>query len=256
MATTCECGCVERGVHAEGCESDECRGCVPSPCAVGVLCARCWARLQSTVRTLPSLVEQVLSGECGVQHASTPQSVAGPRVLYPRHAADADELVGLLASWAEVEAEEEEGESLPEFPGLWVSAPTRRVDAETGEAYLVESQVVGVRDASGVRMLARWVDARLERIAARGWAPLMLGEVSREASRVRAVWQTAEPERRVREIACPSCGAHSLVVCPPVLPGAEEQVRCSRPACGRVLSSQDWARLRAWSLVVARMGER
>lgn len=250
----CASGCVISGQHLGECVDPTCRGCLPESQVVGVLCERCWARLQSTVRTLPSLVEQVLSGECGVQHASTPQ-VAGPRVLYPRHVADADELVGLLASWAEVEAEEER-ESLPEFPGLWVSAPTRRVDAETGEAYLVESQVVGVRDASGVRMLARWVGARLERIAARGWAPLMLGEVSREASRVRAVWQTAEPERRVREIACPSCGAHSLVVCPPAVPGAEEQVTCSRPACARVLSSQDWARLRAWALVVARMGER
>ena len=174
--------------------------------------------------------------------------------MYSRHAADVDELVGLLSSWAEVEAEEE-GESLPEFPGLWVSDPTRRVDAETGEAYFVESRVVGVRDISGVRMLARWVDARLERIAAREWVALMLGELSRESSRVRAVWQTVEPDRRVSEIACPSCGAHSLVVSPPSLLGAEEQVTCCRPACGRVLSSQDWARLRAWAVVVARMEE-
>lgn len=253
MSVTCECGCAVRGVHIEDCDSAECLGCTSAPAAVGVLCERCWARLQSTVRTLPALVEQVVSGECGVQHGAV-SSVPGPRVLYPRNVGDADELVGLLASWAEVEAEDEGG-ALPQFAGLWVSAPTRRVDQETGEAYFVESQVVGVRDPAGVRSLVRWLDARLERVASRGWAPLMLREVSREASRVRAIWQTVEPERRVREIACPACGAHSLVVVPPSVEGADEQVTCSRTSCGKVLSSQDWELLRAWALVVARMGE-
>jgi len=81
----------------------------------------------------------------------------------------------------------------------------------------------------------------------------MLADLARLDAGARARWAVEEPERRVQDIACPSCNAYSLVVTPVRVVGGQEQVTCSRISCGRVLSSQDWERLRAWSVLVARM---
>ena len=48
----CSSGCAAPGEHLPDCQDDSCRGCAPSPAYVGVLCARCWGRLQAVVRRL------------------------------------------------------------------------------------------------------------------------------------------------------------------------------------------------------------
>ena len=50
---------------------------------------------------------------------------------------------------------------------------------------------------------------------------------------------------------CPSCGAWSLVLIPPTMPGSERLVRCTLPACGSVLTEEDWNRTRNWALAIA-----
>ena len=166
--------------------------------------------------------------------------------------AAADELAAALASWC-IQAGEHIGVEAPRPSGLWWSAPGRKIDSETGEAYLVEAEPVGIRSASALTELVRWIDPLLDRVAAAPWAPEMLADLARLDAGARARWAVEEPERRVRDIACPSCNAYSLVVTPVRVVGGQEQVTCSRISCGRVLSSQDWERLRAWSVLVARM---
>ncbi len=121
------------------------------------------------------------------------------------------------------------------------------------EAYLVEAEPVGIRVPAALTELVRWIDPLLDRVAAAPWAPEMLADLARLDAGARARWAVEEPERRVQDIACPSCNAYSLVVTPVRVVGGQEQVTCSRISCGRVLSSQDWERLRAWSVLVARM---
>lgn len=255
--TACASGCTPRGEHLPDCTDESCRGCVPSPTAVGVLCARCWGRLQSAVRTLPTLVAELVAVHDGPSQLSSSSSsgrrTPGPSSLYPPRLADADGLAAALASWC-IQAGEYLGVEAPRPSGLWWSAPSRKVDPETDGAYLVESEPVGVRDPAACAELVRWIDPLLDRVAAAPWAAEMVEDLSRLEVHARARWGADEPDRRVRDIACPSCGAHSLVVHPTRVVGSDEQVSCSRPACGRVLAPEDWRQLRAWSVLVARMG--
>lgn len=252
MVVKCESGCVRPGVHLVSCADEDCRGCEPELASVGVLCGRCWGRLQSAVRTLPSLVESLVEGEGSVSTEGV-RVEAGPRSLYPPRLADADEIAAVFAEWVSWVGEVA-GVAVPEVEGLWWSRPSVKVDGQTGERYVVDAQPVGVRSPRAVRRLAVWVDPLLEVAAAQSWAPEMIEELSRLEARAQARWGGEEPERRVREIACPKCGAHSLVVHPPRVVGADLQVTCSRTACGAVLSSEDWDHLRRWSVVVARLG--
>lgn len=179
----------------------------------------------------------------------------GPRSLYPQRLEDADDLFSVFVEWAQALAVAE-GSKLPWFEGVWWSSPTTKRDPETGEAYAVDASALGFRDVAAVRRVVAWVEPRLERVAGLWFAADMLADLSRLSSRARARWATEEPERRVSAIACPRCSAHSLVVHPPRVEGAAEQVVCARPSCGLVLAEEDWRRLRAWSVVVARMGAR
>ena len=250
----CSSGCASPGEHLPDCQDDACRGCAPSPAYVGVLCARCWGRLQAVVRTMPALVDELMSGDDApsVVSSSGGGRPPGSSSLYPQQRAAADELAAALASWC-IQAGEHIGVEDPRPSGLWWSAPGRKIDAETGEAYLVEAEPVGIRTPAALTELVRWLDPLLDRVAAAPWAPEMLADLARLDAGARARWAVEEPERRVRDIACPSCNAYSLVVTPVRVVGGQEQVTCSRISCGRVLSSQDWERLRAWSVLVARM---
>ena len=79
----------------------------------------------------------------------------------------------------------------------------------------------------------------------------MIADLVSAASRALARWPIQEPERRITNVSCPSCGAWSLVLIPPSVPGAERLVRCTLPACGSVLTEEDWNRTRNWALAVA-----
>ena len=254
MIRACASRCVRAGEHLPDCQDDSCRGCAPSLAYVGVLCARCWGRLQAVVRTMPSLVAELMSEDAAPSSSSSSGGgrPPGSSSLYPQQRAAADELAAALASWC-IQAGEHLGAEAPRPPGLWWSAPGRKIDPATGEAYFVESEPVGIRDPAACAALVRWIDPLLDRVAAAPWAPEMLTDLSRLDAGARARWAVEEPERRVQDIACPSCGAFSLVVTPVRVVGGQEQVTCSRISCGRVLSSQDWERLRAWSVLVARM---
>ena len=203
---------------------------------------------------MPALVGELMSGEDAPSAVSSSGGgrPPGSSSLYPQQRAAADELAAALASWC-IQTGEHIGVDAPRPPGLWWSSPGRKIDAETGEAYLVEAEPVGIRDPQALAELVRWIDPLLDRVAAAPWAPEMLADLARLDAGARARWAVEEPERRVQDIACPSCNAYSLVVQPVRVVGGQEQVTCSRLSCGRVLSSEDWARLRAWTLLVARM---
>lgn len=250
----CVSGCVVSGEHLGTCVDASCRGCAPAAAAVGVLCSRCWSRLQSEVRTLPSLVEALVSGEGrGSASSSGVRVPPGPRDLFEECLEVADDLFSVLVEWGQGLAEHL-GERFPDVGGIWWSESTVRQDAESGEWYRVDPVPLGLRDVSAARSVVSWFEPRLEAAAEWWGVGDMLADLSRLSSRARARWQMEEAERRVSDIACPKCSARSLIVHPPRVVGAEEQVVCSRPACGAVLSVEDWKRLRAWAVVVARMG--
>lgn len=263
--SACETGCVVRGYHLADCDGTrpdrdgvgvvECRGCLPRPADVGVLCSWCWGRLQSVVRTMPALVEHLFemgrpSTSCALGGAgcSVP---AGPRGLYPDAVVAADDLTAALASWCAQVAEALDS-PVPVPPGLWVTDAVERVDPATGEAWVSAPEVVGVRDPLAVRALAAWLAPRLDAVAGHPWVGDMLADLADLTRRAETRWPVEERERRVTDVRCPSCGAVSLVMSPPSVAGAEVLVRCTLPGCGRVLAEDDWARARGWALEVAR----
>ena len=83
----------------------------------------------------------------------------------------------------------------------------------------------------------------------------MIADLAPATGRALARWPVQEPERRVTDVRCPSCGAWSLVIVPPSVPGADRLVRCTLPACGSVLTEEDWERTRSWALAVARSAQ-
>lgn len=249
--SVCAYGCVVRGEHVAGCPGvdeagRECPGCLPRAAEAGVLCSRCWGRLQSAVRTMPSLLEQlwVVAGPGG--GAAAPgggRRPPGPGCLYPAALGAADDLVAVLWSWCEMVAVYQ-GVPAPLPRGLW-STDRRAGDIE----------VVGVRDPRAVASLVAWLSPRLEWCASRPWAGDMVGDLCPLAERAWGRWGSEEPDRRVRDVRCPSCGALSLVVRPPRVVGAPLRVECCRTGCGARLGEDEWDRARAWALVVARMGQ-
>lgn len=259
---TCATGCVVRGEHVAGCpgvdgEGRECPGCLPRAAEVGVLCPRCWGRLQSAVRTLPALIghlfemaEPSLSSPMGRFGGGGGRRSSGPRSLYPGALGAADDLVAMLASWCDQVAEAL-CVRVPVPSGLWVTEARTVVDPVTGVPFRSSREVAGVRRPEAADALVSWLAPRLEECARFVWVADMLADLGPASARASARWPVEEPERRVGDVPCPACGAVSLVVRPPRVVGAEEQVVCSRLECGRVMSAGDWARARA--VLVARV---
>lgn len=241
--TACASGCIQRGEHLLTCASpSDCRGCQPREVVEGLLCGRCWGRLQSAVRTLPGLVDHLF--EVAAPGVSSPSGgsaggsrPAGPRVLYAVALDAADDLAGMLAAWCDLVAEQRLGRSQgPRPAGLWVTD---------------DGVVAGVRVPAAVGALAVWMEPHLAWCAGREWAVDLVDDL-RMVERVAARYPVEEPDRAVSGVRCPRCGAHSLVVRPVRVAGGSEQVVCSELACGAVLSEEDWERARAWELAIAR----
>ena len=129
-----------------------------------------------------------------------------------------------------------------------VSGPKDWTDTTEG---ITDPAILGPREPEDTRRLVAWLDPHLEWIASRPWATNMIADLVSAASRALARWPIQEPERRITNVRCPSCGAWSLVMIPPSVPGAERLVRCTLPACGSVLTEEDWDRTRSWALAVA-----
>ena len=273
MVSECAAGCVVRGQHLAECDGwawsadscgepveVECRGCLPRRAEQGLLCAGCWGRLQSVVRTLPSLVEHLF--DMGVPALRCPlgktggggRSAAGSSSLYSDALVAADDLHAVLATYAqEVAVEHPMAGTLPVglcrwSEGLPVAGPADWADVADGVA---DPVVLGPREPEDTRRLVDWLSPHLEWVAGRGWAVDMLGDLAPLAARARARWPMEEPERRITDVRCPSCGALSLVVRPVRVVGGQSQVVCSRLECGVVLAEEDWARARSWAVAVA-----
>lgn len=268
----CASGCTIRGHHLSGCEGRArgreefrepeevgCTGCLPRRAEFGVLCSWCWGRLQSSIHTLPPLVEHLF--DMGVPSLRSPLGRSGggrsaPRsgCLYSDALVAADELHAILGTWAqEVAVEHPTAGSLPVGLCRWsegrpVSGPKDWTDTTEG---ITDPAILGPREPEDTRRLVAWLDPHLEWIASRPWATDMIADLVSAASRALARWPIQEPERRITNVRCPSCGAWSLVMIPPSVPGAERLVRCTLPACGSVLTEEDWDRTRSWALAVA-----
>ena len=170
----------------------------------------------------------------------------------------ADELHAILGTWAqEVAVEHPAAGSLPVGLCRWsegrpVAGPLGWADVADGGA---DPVILGPREQEDTRRLVAWLIPHLEWISSRPWATDMIADLVSAASRVLARWPIQEPERRITNVRCPSCGAWSLVLIPPSVPGAERLVRCTLPACGSVLTEEDWNRARSWALTVAQSAQ-
>lgn len=233
----CASGCVWP-CGAADCAGEACGVCVPAQADVGVVCRWCWARLQRSVYTAPSLVEHLFDEAGAVRLGAGGRAVVGSapgsRVLYPAAMAAADEVFACLAFWAS-------RCGAPPLAGAWRDG---------------EGAVVGVRRRGHTRELVEWWRPRLEWCVGQAWAGEMCVEVGRVTSRIAARWPVEEPVRRVRFIACPECGVASLVEIPPVCARGPRVVVCEMPRCSVSMGEDEWAQVRARALAAASGVER
>ena len=246
----CTSGCTIRGEHLADCdgtavrrdgETVECRGCLPRPAEVGVLCSWCWGRLQSTTRTLPALVEHLeLVASPSIQSPSGHTSEGGgcsrpsEGMLYPAATVEVDDLHSMLATWCAEVADER---SLPHHMALTRWAP--------GDGW----EALGPSGPGATRRLVSWLDPHLEWVASQPWAGDFLAELLAASRRAESRFPVEERARR-SDVRCPACGCRSLIVSPPPAPGADVVVTCELPACGLVLAEADWEHARALAVAV------
>ena len=268
--SACVSGCTIRDQHLAECDGTalgrdgelmECRGCLPRPAEVGVLCERCWGRLQSLVRTAPSTVEHLLevAGQVLASHPSGGgRRAPGPACLVPEASVMADELHSVLAAWCkEIAQENLIGSRLPVDSTRWTDGLIA-VDPGTWAAVLggaEEAEPIGLSRPDGTRLLVAWIDPHLQGVAGRAWAGDMIADMQRVTSHATSRFPVEEQERRITDVRCPSCGARSLVHMPPAVVGADVQVRCTLPECGLVMTEEDWGKARAWALRTAQAGD-
>ncbi|PHP52582.1 hypothetical protein [Actinomyces ruminis] len=255
--SSCVSGCTIRGMHAPDCDGTttdpsgqlvECRGCLPRPAEDGrCLCPWCVGRLTATVAGLPGLVDHLLlmaepsvSSPSGHTDAGSSGSRPGEGMLYPSALVAVDDLHAVVATWAGEVAAERGIVSPPSGLSRWT------VPDADGEA-----EPIGPAEPGSTAALVEWLAPHLEWITAQPWAGDMLADLATATARALARWPMAEPDRRVTDVRCPHCGCLSLVVSPPATAGASTTVRCSLPACGRVLGEEDWQHTRATALARA-----
>ena len=144
--TMCASGCTLRGEHLTDCdgamtdrrgETVECGGCLPRPAEYGRLCGRCWGRLQSLVRTMPSLADHLaMMGEPSLSspmgHTGAAHGRPGESSLYPAAVGVLDDLHALLVSWC-VEVAIERGLGLPEAGTRWTAMDSDGTGSRSGQ---------------------------------------------------------------------------------------------------------------------------
>lgn len=224
MTTTCAGGCTLRAEHLTDCPGGGCRGCLPRPVELGVLCAWCWQRLQAVVVDVPAMVAHLREiGRLDMAAAARPLSDNAGRGGDPAHGSilpaaylAADELQASLASWALLVLEEH---------------PVQMVGPTNG------------RTAAGV---ARWIEPHLTWCAGVHWAPTMLRDLSREVATLRARWPMPADVERARAVPgmrCPRCDEVSLEYSPPTWERMPFKVSCQNQDCARVFNEDEWDRL-------------
>lgn len=221
---SCASGCVMVASHLTDCAGD-CRGCLPRPVAEGTLCAWCWQRMQTAVAEIAPLVEHLRAIGQPVAQTNPPgdgRSKGDPAesTVLPRAWLEADELESQLAGW--------------------------------GHAVLDENPAAhrGPNTAPWHGDVAAWITPHLPWCAAQPWAEVMVAELTRDISRLKATWPTPDMVERERHVPtpCPRCGLRSLHYTPPTWQRQPFRVWCDNPDCARVFSEDEWDRFKALAL--------
>lgn len=249
--SACVRGCVLRGEHVSDCQGDrmladgrkvQCRGCLPRVAEYGRLCGRCWGRLQSLVRTMPSLAEHLEAmAEPSVSSPMGRMSVGAVSALgsslYPEALGVLDDLHAMVASWCEQVACER-GLHAPVEASRWTVADAGGEREPMGPAYW-----------GATRMLVGWLDPHLAWCAEQVWVDALMEDLVVATGQALRRFPMERVERR-SEVPCPQCGCSSLLVSPPAVAGADEIAHCR--VCGLVLSEEQWALTRERAVAVAR----
>lgn len=210
--TPCLTGCRTTGAHHETCPGTDCAGCLPRPAVHGRLCSWCWSRLTEAIDRVPALLAHLREiGEPAARSRSYDRPTRGhadPSTLtvLPAPWLAADDLLGLLESWAGLVADEH-------------PRATRR----TGD-------------------VVSWLTGYLPWCAGQEWAGDLRREVCETVGALRHRYPAADEPVRAQQLdrPCPACGLFALYRTPPRAPGDPVRVECSDPDCARVFSEDEW----------------
>lgn len=225
--TACATGCRITGQHQPDCPADTCRGCLPRPAERGTLCAWCDERLHDAIARTPDLVAHLrVIGQPHAQNAPLSDDTArhgdpAETTVMPAAWLDADELLGLIGSWARLILEEH-----PVQPMRGPNAAPWHGD------------------------VAAWIAPHLPWCTEQDWAAEMRRELVEYVTTLRHKYPTAddvEPVQRV-DVPCPRCGLLSLTYTPPRFAGQAFRVECTDPDCARVFSEDEWDRFKGLAL--------
>lgn len=229
-ATACLYGCTLHDHHKAECPGD-CRGCLPRPADIGLLCAGCYGKLTDAVTDSPELLHRLHAlgnpnaGARALSDDIVNRKDPAEGSILPAQWLDEDELNRLLTSWVSLVIDEH---------------PVRGMRGPAGKPWNGNA--------------AAWLLPHLPWCAGQVWVVDMRDELVSFVGSLRKRWpglDDVEPPRHV-DIPCPRCDLLTLVYTPPKWSGQPFRVECTNQDCARVFSEPEWDRFRALALRVAK----
>jgi hypothetical protein len=195
----------------------ECKGCLPEPATVGLLCWSCWEKVRDALGNAVDVITHLRSIErAGQVDNAGVRSASGWVIPIPNTWRTADDLLVLL------------GHPTPGFPST----------ADVDEVQAIAEKYVGQIN------IAMWI-ARVE--SAKDAVRFVA------LTRSTLIQHPMEDyEHRVRNVRCPDCGRRSLLWKPPLMFEGEVHVVCTNPECLFVVDQDGYTDLTHSAVVEAK----
>lgn len=197
--------CTIRDHHLNTCDNPDCKGCLPRPAEVGMLCYGCWVRFEAALSEVVDLVTHLWSIPLGGGAAS----------------------------------DGEKGK--PSFGPGWGGSKTMEAASAVRVALAVVAGVPAhpVPTIASVGAVARDVSLLVESINPEQTVARMEGAVAaveffRELQRVLHLAVRDDKPRRVKWVRCRQCDQETLLMRPPLEYLDDVVVQCTNPGCGAV----------------------
>lgn len=256
--TACIRGCTQRRQHADGCDQDQCRGCLPEPAEFGRLCYTCHSTLRDLLRDAAgqvSLLHAVLDpSDQWALTVPTEYRPGGPRLD-----SDATEWIGIAHRKAQTAEGEplridciDTAQAIQDTLSQWVEALAEQVGASPKPLMVWRerrswSESIGAYlDADpparfDVTTAADWLRRNLAALESQEWIGDDLEDWMDLMSKAHALCPWRPAAVHIPGVPCPSCQ-----MCHMVLPGGMSDVQCRE--CRRRYPYDRWA---IWVALVA-----
>lgn len=194
--------CTIRDHHLNTCDNPDCKGCLPRPAEVGMLCYVCWTKFEAALSEVVDVVTHLRSITKAATSDAPGKTQFGPSVIVPVTWQAADNIRVALAMVAG-------------FPAHPIPSTATLQEVARDVSRLVESIVP-------------------EQVVARQVGAEAAVRLYRQMQTSMALQQRSERARRIRWVRCRECGLESLLMQPPLEKLDDLSVVCTNRACQAV----------------------